>query len=35
MIFLILFIATVVYGFIKLDRAETGTPVRVALVQGI
>ena len=33
-IFLILFAATVVYGFTKLDRAETGTPIRVALVQG-
>jgi apolipoprotein N-acyltransferase len=33
-IFLILFTATVVYGYIKLDRAENGTRVRVALVQG-
>jgi apolipoprotein N-acyltransferase len=33
-IFLILFVATVVYGFIKLDRVESGKPLRVALVQG-
>jgi apolipoprotein N-acyltransferase len=34
MIFLILFAATVVYGFIKLGSVETGKPVRVALIQG-